>query len=261
MLRPGPRHPRRGADRSRSGDHDRRRSASGSSSSSRSSGRSARRRTVLDPRRADGGADRSGSRSRCSGMVTRLSRRAASPASTSRTSSTRCSRSPTASRCCATAAASCTLDTAATREAEVIRAHGRPRDHRAVPAPGRHAAARCCSQVERLSAAPAKGAAPFLQDISFEVRAGEVLGIGGLMGAGRSRAADAPVRRLGRPHRRPGPAARARGRARARPGRPARGRHGPGRREDRKRYGLVLDAAIGYQPLAVQPGRRVAASA
>jgi D-xylose transport system ATP-binding protein len=137
-----------------------------------------------------------------------------------------------------------TLDTAATREADVIR-HMVGREitelfPRRAGTPGE-----VLLQVDRLSAAPAKGAPPYLADISFEVRAGEVLGIGGLMGAGRS---ELLMHLFGAWGVRTGGRVRLLGRV-----------IGPDRgpvdllaggmalvSEDRKRFGLILDAAIGY---------------
>jgi D-xylose transport system ATP-binding protein len=99
-------------------------------------------------------------------------------------------------------------------------------------------------RVEGLSVAPEKGAPARLSEISFELRAGEVLGIGGLMGAGRSellmhlfgcygeRLAGS-VRFLGKPHDTRSPT------------------HNVAAgivlvTEDRKRYGLSLDATVGF---------------
>jgi D-xylose transport system ATP-binding protein len=98
--------------------------------------------------------------------------------------------------------------------------------------------------VRGLSVAPAKKSPAFLRDISFELRGGEVLGFGGLMGAGRSEllmhlfgawgertAGEVALR--GAPHG--GVAPRdsiARGLVLV--------------TEDRKRYGLVLDQPIGF---------------
>jgi D-xylose transport system ATP-binding protein len=110
---------------------------------------------------------------------------------------------------------------------------------KAPPAPGEVQLA-----VQGLSVAPAKGAPAFLQEISFELRAGEVLGFGGLMGAGRTellmhlfgawghRLAGAVTLR-GREYSRPDPRSSiARGLVLA--------------SEDRRRYGLILPQEIGF---------------
>jgi D-xylose transport system ATP-binding protein len=98
--------------------------------------------------------------------------------------------------------------------------------------------------VRGLDIAPAAGAAPFLRDIGFELRAGEVLGFGGLMGAGRTELlmhlfgawghrVRGEVWLRGQPYSRPSPRASiARGLVLA--------------SEDRRRYGLVLEQEIGF---------------
>ena len=98
--------------------------------------------------------------------------------------------------------------------------------------------------VEKLSVAPRPGAAPRLVDISFEVRAGEVLGIGGLMGAGRS---ELLMHLFGCYGVRVSGAVRWRGQAYD-PSSPARNvaRGITLVTEDRKRYGLSLDASVGF---------------
>ena len=136
-----------------------------------------------------------------------------------------------------------TLDTDKTDRAEVIRNMvGREIGDlfpRHTPHPGK-----VLFEVRDLSVAPPEGSTTHLRDISFEVRAGEVLGIGGLMGAGRSELlmhlfgawgartkgsvsldgvslnANSPVRSI------------AAGLVMV--------------TEDRKRYGLVLDESIGF---------------
>jgi D-xylose transport system ATP-binding protein len=98
--------------------------------------------------------------------------------------------------------------------------------------------------VEGLSVAERKGAPARLSNISFELRGGEVLGIGGLMGAGRSELlmhlfgcygvrVAGEVRFLGKPYD---------------PGQPPRNVAGGLVlvTEDRKRYGLSLDASVGF---------------
>jgi len=98
--------------------------------------------------------------------------------------------------------------------------------------------------VRDLSVARVAGAPAFLRNISFEVRAGEVLGLGGLMGAGRTELlmhlfgawghrVGGEVTLRGQPHARPTPAESIRrGLVLA--------------SEDRRRYGLVLEQPIGF---------------
>ncbi|MBI5691013.1 MAG: sugar ABC transporter ATP-binding protein [Verrucomicrobia bacterium] len=98
--------------------------------------------------------------------------------------------------------------------------------------------------VRDLSVAPFRHAPPRLQGISFELRRGEVLGIGGLMGAGRTELLlhlfgawgcriQGEVRLLGQPHAPTGPRdSIARGLVLT--------------TEDRRRYGLVLDQGVGF---------------
>ena len=98
--------------------------------------------------------------------------------------------------------------------------------------------------VRGLKVAPEKGAPAFLRDISFELRAGEVLGFGGLMGAGRTEllmnlfgawghrlSGEVTLRNQSYPHADPRTSIR-RGLVLA--------------SEDRRRYGLVLHESIGF---------------
>ena len=98
--------------------------------------------------------------------------------------------------------------------------------------------------VRGLDVTPAKNAPAFLRDISFELRGGEVLGFGGLMGAGRTELlmhlfgawghrVRGEVTLRGTPFAAPTPrAAIARGLVLA--------------SEDRRRYGLILEQEIGF---------------
>lgn len=98
--------------------------------------------------------------------------------------------------------------------------------------------------VRALAVAPSKRTPPFLRDISFELRAGEVLGFGGLMGAGRTEllmhlfgawghrvGGDVTIRGQPYPDPTPGESIR-RGVVLA--------------SEDRRRYGLVLAEEVGF---------------
>jgi D-xylose transport system ATP-binding protein len=98
--------------------------------------------------------------------------------------------------------------------------------------------------VRGLSVAPAKGKPAFLRDITFDLRPGEVLGFGGLMGAGRT---ELLMHLFGAWGHRLGGEVTLRGQPYVRPS--------PGesiRRglvlasEDRRRYGLILAQEIGF---------------
>ncbi len=98
--------------------------------------------------------------------------------------------------------------------------------------------------VRGLSVAPARGREALLDAIDFDVHAGEVLGIGGLMGAGRS---ELCMHLFGAWGERLRGSVELAGKALP-PGRPETAlKHGLALvSEDRKRFGLFPDASIGY---------------
>jgi D-xylose transport system ATP-binding protein len=98
--------------------------------------------------------------------------------------------------------------------------------------------------VRGLDVAPAKGAKAFLRDVSFDLRPGEVLGFGGLMGAGRT---ELLMHIFGAWGTRLGGEVTLRGKPYARPvPRESIQRGLVLVSEDRKRYGLVLGQDIGF---------------
>ena len=113
-----------------------------------------------------------------------------------------------------------------------------------VPRPVAASASKPILSVRALTAAPTKNAPPFLRDITFELRPGEVLGFGGLMGAGRTELlmhlfgawghrVSGEVTLRGQPFPAPTPRdAITRGLVLV--------------SEDRKRYGLILPQPIGF---------------
>ncbi len=112
------------------------------------------------------------------------------------------------------------------------------------PAPADAASAAPLLAVRDLTVAAAPDTPPVLRDITFDLHPGEVLGVGGLMGAGRTellmhlfgawgRRIGGTVTLRGAPYDAPSPRASiARGLVLA--------------SEDRRRYGLVLDHSIGF---------------
>ena len=109
--------------------------------------------------------------------------------------------------------------------------------------PRKRAAGEAALKVEGLTAADNTGAT-ILKDISFEVRRGEVLGIGGLMGAGRS---ELLMHLFGAWGRRRRGTVKLGGQT-LKPGDPRESiRRGMILvTEDRRRFGLVLDASVGF---------------
>src|ERR1043166_8052577 len=99
-------------------------------------------------------------------------------------------------------------------------------------------------EVEGVNVAPAQTGGNFLSDITFSVRAGEVLGLGGLMGAGRT---ELLMHLFGAWGRRVSGTVRLHGRElrEAKPDEVIR-RGMVLVSEDRRRYGLILDKAIGF---------------
>ena len=142
-----------------------------------------------------------------------------------------------------------TLDAAATSPGEIIRLMVGRRIEDLYPrrqsTPGG-----LLLRVRALNVAPSAHAAPLLRDIDLDVAAGEVLGIGGLMGAGRSELLLHLIGLWG--ERRAGTVELAGQPLACRSPREALRAGLALVTEDRKRYGLVLQQGVGLQPDAVR---------
>ena len=128
-----------------------------------------------------------------------------------------------------------------------VRTPGSPENDRAVHTPGRLGKPSLPDpllEVHNLTVADPHTRKTFLEDISLSVRAGEVLGIGGLMGAGRT---ELLMHLFGAWGRRLGGTVKLEGRVLR-----ARSPHEILRSgialvsEDRRRFGLVLDQSVGF---------------
>jgi D-xylose transport system ATP-binding protein len=135
-----------------------------------------------------------------------------------------------------------TLDCAHTSRQEVI-GHMVGRRIDELYPPRRSRAGATVLAVDHLTVTAAAGEPPRLEDISFSVRSGEVLGVGGLMGAGRS---ELLMHLFGAWGQRQAGSARVQGEELSRSPRGCINQGLVLITEDRKRYGLLLQQTVGF---------------
>ena len=173
--------------------------------------------------------------------------------SSSRIASRRCSRSPTASPSCGRAArcSPSRADRVALTQADLIR-HMVGQElgaiYRSAPRPRKATRDAPVRSRSRRLAAP-----PMVRDVSFAVREGEILGLGGLVGAGRSETVEAIFGLRPRSGRRRSASAA----SRSTPTKPSEAiRAGIGFvAEDRRAQNIVPDLSVQGEP-AARPSRR-----